>query len=678
VSELLVKKYGAKDLQKAFVEKYRLDLNTLSDLETERVMIQGQTLGWMQNFKVEPPENPLPVFDYGPYEPVGHMKNFIDECWDGTWRWSEPVKSGASNFRIVNHFATRCFYDLINRHKAAAHPASYNMICGPTSSGKTANAALYAISMMIVFRKTLQIKLVSTSASSAEDRVFGAAIQLFEKSYYGRHPMIKGDGKFHLLQGADRRILYMMEGEKITETGKTQVRFVKDTLRGIQLVPVQRGAEGQGAVRRLMGIKARQKLLIVDEAGDCDPSIFADNLLINWSKAEDFAQVAYLWNPKWDSRKAVSYLEPENGWLDPCYHVDSPGWSTKRGGFCTNLIGTDTPNREWRNFHDPKRFGGHPAPFPFLITVTDIEEAERKCPEGKESPAFAQMALGFLCDESRSNTIFTYRSLQEFNAAGDVHWTGEGNHYLFGIDPNLSGGDRFCICVGTLGYGLTNDGKRKVFLEVEGFRYVPWIKQEHGSNEAGQVRYVQELCAEHAVGSECVAADGTGSSMSFVTAFEIAMGGKMVHRVHFAAAPSERSAGPGERRLASEKFTDAKSEICYSVRDYLPFIKGLKNEEAVDQGCQRTFMIKGRDKICVENKHDFKKRIGGSPDEFDALSILVDIAKTMGLGTDVLSHPLAAQARQGRNSRIVTRANYARGDYGERAGIARYGIAAPV
>ena len=162
--------------------------------------------------------------------------------------------------------------------------------------------------------------------------------------------------------------------------------------------------------------------------------------------------------------------------------------------------------------------------------------------------------------------------------------------------------------------------------------------------------------------------------MSFVNAAEIAMGGRQFHRVHFAAAPSERSAGPGERRLANEKFADAKSEICYSVRDYLPFVRNLKNEDAIDQGCSRTYEIRGRDKLVVERKADYKERQGTSPDEFDALAILVDLAKTMGLGTETLSHPMVAQGRLGRAHRITVKARYvdAKGD--ERGGYARYGL----
>lgn len=657
-------------------KKYGLDLLTLSDLETERIMVQGQLLGWQNNFKLDPPENPLPVFDYGMYEPVGHLKNFVDECWDGEWKWSEQVKVGTSKLRVINHFATRCFYDLVNRNRTGPYPAAYNMLIGPTSSGKTANAALYAVTMMIIFRKTMTIKLVSTSATSAEDRVYGAAISLFEKSFYGRNPLIEGDGKFHVLQGSDRRILYLRAGETMDERGQIKAKMTKDLLAGIQLVPVQRGAEGQGAVRRLMGIKAGQKLLIVDEAGDCDPSIFREDMLINWAKAnKGWSQVAYMWNPTWTSRRAVGYMEPVGGWTDEDYHQDSPGWATKRDGWVTCLNGLDTPNRRWRTFNDKKRQKDETiAPFPFLLTTSDIEDAEKKCPEGRDSPAFMRMAVGFLCDESKSETVLTYRSVSEAGADGFAQWTGEGSYNLIGCDPNLAGGDRFAICVGKIGYAYDKLNKKKVFLEIDSFRYVPFVKKEQGSAEAGQVRYVHEMCAELGIGAESIATDCTGASMSFVNAAEMAMGGKQFHRVHFAAAPSERTAGPGEIRTAADKFADAKSEICYSVRDYLPFIRNLKNEDAIDQGCSRTYEIRGRDKLVVERKADFKERQGISPDEFDALAILVDLAKTMGLGTETLSHPKAAQARLGRGDRIVVRARYSNAKSDERGGYAKYGV----
>jgi hypothetical protein len=92
----------------------------------------------------------------------------------------------------------------------------------------------------------------------------------------------------------------------------------------------------------------------------------------------------------------------------------------------------------------------------------------------------------------------------------------------------------------------------------------------------------------------------------------------------------------------------------------------------LDQGCERTFEIRTGDKIQVELKQDFKQRIGSSPDKFDSLAILVDLARTMGLGSDILVHPKLAAKRLSAAHRIVTKASYATSQ--EMVGHAMYGV----
>lgn len=681
-AQKLIREYGLGRCKAQLRDAAKVSIDSLSELEIERLMVRGQLLGWKRFLGIDTvPGSPLPVFDHTERGPEGHMKRFIDLAWEGFWMWDARV----GDMTLVNHYSSRAFYDLLNRSAAGRAPASYNMIIGPASSGKTSISALYAVSMFLVFRDEITVKLVSTSATSAEDRIWGQAVDLFTRSWWGKNPRVPGQGAFLAIQGREQRILFLIEGTDKVRQGAQGVKrtaalpLSKNYLRGIQLVPVQRGVDGQGAVKRLMGIKAPQKLLIVDECGDCDTSIFGENLLMNWSVARQFAQVVYMWNPKWSAPRAVSYTEPEGGWVDPDYSMESPGWRTRRDGWCTSLNGLDTPNLDFRKENDIKRDVAEPsAPFPFLLTVTDIELARKKAPEGDQSEAFMQMAVGFLADDTKSNTVISHRMVQENGADKPAEWTGENSYYLLGCDPSLSGGDRFTICVGQIGYGYDKQKRKRVMLEVDSFRYVPFVQGDiRGTHtaEAGQVRYVQEMAAEMDAGPESIASDCTGVSMGFVNACEMALGGQQFHRVHFAAAPSERPAGPGESRTAAEKFADSKSEICFSVRDYLPWIRGITNEAAIDQGSQRTYKVKGRDKIVVEGKRDFKTRMGGSPDEYDALSILVDLAKTMGLGTETLLHPKVIQGRRGRDSRIVVKARYQRGlDEEARAGMARYGV----
>jgi hypothetical protein len=180
-----------------------------------------------------------------------------------------------------------------------------------------------------------------------------------------------------------------------------------------------------------------------------------------------------------------------------------------------------------------------------------------------------------------------------------------------------------------------------------------------------------ELAASLGVGPESIAADTTGSSTGFVYPFEKEMDGR-IHRTYFSASPSERIAEPGDIRTSKERYTSASSELAYSIRTFLPFIKKLSDDEVLDQGCERTFEIRAGDRIQVELKQDFKQRIGSSPDKFDALAILVDLARTMGLGTDLFVHPKIAARRISSAHRIVTKASYAVSQ--EMVGHALYGV----
>lgn len=674
------KKYDAKLLGKFLKEHLDIDVKAWSDMEWERNMARGQILDWSpytffersvwqklgKGIRMPRPGDPKPVFEYGAMGPTGHLVNFIDMCWDGWWKWYEtvyPTASSTQSFRVQNHWAQRCMWDLVHRRRGTKLPADYNILSGPGSSGKTGVAAMFGVSMFYIFRDTLTEKVVSTTKQSAEDRIWGQLVDMHEAGAYARETETTEEGRFHIVHSPDSRLMWQPR-----KTG-TLEKYAKRTTRGIQLVPVTRGADGAAAVRRMVGIKAHQKLLIIDEANAVDPSVYADNLISNWHLAEDFSQIAYLFNPTWSERKSVEFYRPKLGWNDPEYHLNATGWETARSGYVTNLNGLDTPNHEWRKTNDPKRTEKRTAPFPFLISITDIENNERTC-GGRDTPAFWQMSIGFLTDEASVDTILTPRRVEESGAQGKAEWTGEGLFPILGIDPAF-GGDRFQICYANIGYGMTMKGDRKVFMEVEKFITVPFILKTTGTPEAGQVRFVMELAGTLNAGAESIASDATGASTGFVYPLEKELG-KEIHRVYFSAAPSERLSEPGDRRLSNERFVNAASEIAYSVRGFLPFIRNLNDNDAIDQGCNRKFEIKGRDKIAVESKVIYKQRVGASPDAFDALSVAIDLGRSLGLGTDLLSHPQAVAGRIGKSWRIVTKASYRRSE--ERVGLARYGV----
>jgi len=678
----LITKYGLQPIRDLFLEKLKVDIAKLPELEIERICCQGAIIGWdwviaealstdskprlrdeYHEWVDWQPKNSPGAFDYGPMGPVGHMVNFVDIAFRGAWVWGRSVKHSTGSSFVMNHWACRMFYDFVNRSTFGKYPAAYNMCGGPKSCGKTGTAVMFGLTMFLIFRKQMTVKVCSSTSKGSESRVFGQLIQFFRKSIYHTEPETVPGGEFKVLQGQEKRLIFCPKG--------ADDKVVKNTLTGMELVAIKRGADGQSAVDSLIGIKSGLKLLIVDEANAVDPSIFSDELHSNWAEAEHFSQVIFLLNPSHKHRKSVEFYRPSGGWTIEDYHMDSPGWATARRGWVTNLNGLDTPNRNWRHIKDPRKDSRSPsAPFPFLMTRTSIERDEESY-GGRDSAAFSRMTIGFLCDEDSTDTILSARLVDSLNSAGSVDWTGEGTFPILGIDPAF-GGDKFMICQGHIGYGYTVDKKKKVFMEIDKFRTVPFIAKEKGTPEQGQVRHVLELAASLNIGPESIASDTTGSSTGFVYPFEKEIGGR-IHRTFFSASPSDRIAEPGDVRTSKERYPSASSELAYSIRTFLPFIKGLRDEEVLDQGCERTFEIRTGDKIQVELKMDFKQRIGSSPDKFDALAVLVDLARTMGLGSDILVHPKVAARRNSAQHRIVTKASYAMSQ--EMVGMANYGAA---
>lgn len=685
-SAALIRKYGLQPLRDKIEELRGIDIAQWDELELERICCAGSIVGWdwlLAIFASSPdkprdraefgewhdwhPPGSVGAFAYGTGEPEGHLVRFIDLAFQGSWVWSKQVRVGTGVHRVINHWAVRYFYDLVNRTPVGKHRAAYNLAAGPKSCGKTATAAIYALTMFLVFRTQMTVKVCSSTQKGSESRIWGQVVEFYRKSVYNTKKdqvLDKKIGEFRVLTGQEKRIIFCPTD--------ADDKMVKNTLTGIELVAIRRGADGQAAVDSLIGIKAGLKLLVVDEANAVDDSIFHEDLHSNWMEAPHFAQIVFMMNPSHKHRKSVSFYQPKLGWTSEDYHMDSPGWATLKGGWVTNFNGLDTPNRHWRHIKDEKRKAGSPsAPFSFLMSRTSIERDEAQT-GGMGSAAFARMTIGFLVDEEHTDTIWTPRYLEQHGGAGRVEWTGDGTYPLIGCDPAF-GGDKFSVCIGEIGYGWTTDRKKRVFLEVRKFRNVPFIVKEKGTPEQGQIQFMMELAASNGIGVESIAADCTGTSTGFVFPFETAMKGQ-IHRVYFAASPSERQAEPHEMRTAKERYDRAASELAYSARAWLPFIRGLTDDELLDQGCERTYEIRSGDKIVVEPKVDFKARVGYSPDKFDSFTVLLDLARTMGLGSDILVHPKVAARRHGAQWRIETRASYDSAE--ERVGLANYGVAA--
>lgn len=656
-TDILLVRYGLRTLASWMKSHDGPDISEWEPRDIERFCIRGKMASWRWAVEEEMPleksrdfpipKNSYPLFDYGTNGPTGHFKHFADLVWNGKVEW---VKQCRGQDHVQNHFLTRCLWDVTNRTQYCDERTLYNMLCGPGSCGKTFAASLRLLLLFYAFPKNFMGKVCSSSKGAAESRVWAEVMEWHEASVY--HGLWCMGGEFKQWQGAQQRLLFV-EGPP----GSAPKDQKKDVRKGIELVALPRSAIGKGAVRQLKGMRQDVKLWVVDEATDVDPSAFDAEIAGNWLEAPFLSQIIYLANPNHDSSAFVEHYMPAEGEF---YDVDSPGWVTKHHGYVTNLNGLDTPNGHFRTRGDTKRRADSPpCPFHYITNLTGLDRLERRA-GGRDTAAFMSQAVGFLPSADVADSILTLPMMQAAGMDQMPEWVGEGYYPLLGNDPAF-GGDDFIIAPGEIGYGwvyVNGQRVRRVILNVLPLKKVPIQLQSVGrvTPEELAARWVATQAKSQGIGHlSAISSDATGTSKGFVHNFEniakneFGMDGTMMHRVGWKERCSERPEGPDDptARKSVDAYKDATSELVMAARQWRNYIRGFTNEDLVDQFGKRKFHIGPANKFVVQSKDEFKNGVaskgwapyGFSPDEMDAVCVLIDLARTCGLGTDTLSHP---------------------------------------
>lgn len=659
----------------AIEAKYADGLRSLEPLEIELLCIRGKMGGWrwaieeaMERTFAEktyiPQHNKeYPLFDYGTFGPVGHLRRFSDYVWDGEYKIEWTKKVGREV--VHNHFLQRCAWDMTNRTQDCNDATQYNMICGPMSCGKTFAAAWRILLLFYAFPRDFMAKVCSISKGGAGSRVWAEVVSWHERSIY-----FKGShfgGRFQVYNAPSEELLFLERVMATGRLGRDEEKETKDHRRGIELVALPRSATGKGAVRQLKGMRQKIKIWVIDEATDVDPSAFDAEIAANWLVSPFLSQIVYLANPTHDSSAFVDHYLPkdENEYYDP----ESPGWATRHNGWVTNLNGLDSPNREWRTQRDRKRLAHeHISPFPYLSNITSVEATESRA-GGRETCAFMSQAVGFLPSTFSADAILTLPIIQSAGALGGAEWAGEGTYMLNGNDPAF-GGDEFVSAFGLIGMGYTTIyGKRvkRVIMEIfkagkddQDLLVIPFVRADTGGDnstpEERAARWLLERQSNFGIRHlSAVSSDCTGTSRGFVHLYEnmakekYSFAGNMLHRVGWKEKCSERPEMPDDpsSRKAIDAYQDSSAELLMSVRHWIPYIRNFKNQALIDQFSNRRFSIAAGNKVKVQTKDEFRDGVaakgwsgyGDSPNEMDAVAVLVDLARQCGLGTEKLVHP---------------------------------------
>lgn len=493
---------------------------------------------------------------------------------------------------IWNDWVEKQFQSLCNEEYAYRDGESVVRVvnwtgCG--AAGKTFSAGVYAMLWFACLPHQSAVTLVSSSKDMIKKRVWPVIQNVF-------HELQKGDYRFgHLI---DSRMV--MQAEKGADKTAISAKAI-------------RGGDLTEAVENIKGLHAPRLMLIIDEAPGVPTPIW--EAIPNLRTGCQDLTILVIGN-------AISHLdphgrccEPKDGW--PSVNVESEMWATKGirewalpPGVCVHFDGHKSPNV----------VAGQTL-YPFIYTMENYRESLRNA-GGQQTIQLWSQNRGFWAPSGVLNTVFDETMVERFDGRGKFTWQTFSEN-IASLDPAF-GGDGCIFQAGE--YGDLPSGRFGVQLK-------DWINIQSDPTSKEPIDHqiahrVMKECDRRRIRPERFAMDATGTGRGVYAILRSEWG--EVLRVEFGGAPSDKPASSHDPRPSNEVYDRRVSELWYSAREFLctEQLKGLY-EEAIVQACSREYTMKMR-KIVLDTKEDCKKKIGRSPDHFDAVAVLTELARSLG------------------------------------------------
>ena len=320
-------------------------------------------------------------------------------------------------------------------------------------------------------------------------------------------------------------------------------------------------------------------------------------------------------------------------------------WETKyMNAKCVNLVGTDSPNF---------RLKSGQSEFPRLIGPKFAQRIEHDNEAGKDSFEYYRLVKGVMKLSFMSSRVIDRALCIQHHAMEKAEWKNDIKRWVYGLDPTYGGEDR---CVGVpLCFGLSAEGI--MTIEIHPYRVFP-INLAILDTVRAEDQVASILSTEiekYGISPIDVFFDSTGKG-TLGSAFVKKFGTAAPVAVDSGAMPTDRpvrdglmikdpSTGQMRPKKCSEHYSKFVSEMWFSVRYAIETnqVRGLQ-EDMMMEGCARVYYMTKGNKIEVEpksdpkKKEDLKRRLGKSPDLFDALAIGFEGARQRGFTIAKLSN----------------------------------------
>lgn len=485
-------------------------------------------------------------------------------------------------------------------------------VLGPKSSGKTHQAAKWAVTDYICFPEMTTILCSSTTVSSLELRVWGEIKKLWASAKKRLGIDMPGN---------------LIDHKHVISTDNIKEDEVRDLRNGLLGIACKQGGKDVG-IANYVGIKNKRVRMVADESQFMSQGFL--EAISNLDANPDF-KAAILGNPVDPLDQLGKAAEPINGWTSLPEPEKTETWQTRfKNARAVNLVGTDSPNFDFPQDEPPR--------YPELVSKEKIDNVISFW--GKDSHQYYSQCKGVMKTGLMSRRVVTRELCARHKAFDVAHWRSDKRRKIAALDIAYGGigGDRCVYIEGE--FGESDDGE--TILLIHDPEIVPVsvaIVDVPPEDQIAQwVRSKLEGSGIHAI--DCFY-DSTGRS-AIGSAFSRVFGYVVPVPVEFGGNPTPRPVRQDlfildqrtlqrRHKRCDEHYRKFVTELWFSVRYAVEAeqVRGL-TQDLVEEGASREWMEVSGNRIEIEPKSDTRERTGRSPDLFDALSTLVEGARQRG------------------------------------------------
>lgn len=467
----------------------------------------------------------------------------------------------------------------------------YLGIHGSASSGKSLWGALWGMVNWMADPENTLVLVTSTSLKDSRKRIWGCI-----KDYY---MAVQKDIPFGYLVDSMGVIRTIGEnGDELSEKC------------GIALIPGERKREKE-AIGKLIGMKNKKVFMIADELPELSEALMSaamSNLAVNpYFQMIGLGNFASIYDP------LGVFVTPKHGWGS--VSIDDEEWETTHG-YCLHLDGVKSPNV----------LAGEDL-YP-IYNLKNLKDHQKRF--GENSALFWRMCRSFPCPEGETNAIYSDADFIMGNVDAPVQWL-DMPYPVACADPAFTNeGDAFSGAFGLFGRN-SNGLPTLVVTNVKRYHENIDLTKKGEARDLQTARMFAQDCIDHGCRKEHVGLDCSGpGGLAFGSIFSIYWGNRYL-AVKFAEVASELPVSQDDKRKGCEAFVNLSSEIWFVGKSFVRSgqFKGISTEVAKQLKARYYKTIKRGDfpKIQIEAKPEMKKRIGQSPDEADAVLMMLYLCR---------------------------------------------------